>query len=474
MAASRILLVDDDQDICLLLSRFLEKKGYVVRTAGRKSAALPLLKDEKFDLILCDHRLPDADSLEMLDHFKSMALGVPVLIITGYSDVRVAVELMRKGARDYVVKPLYPDDIALRIEEALARGTESAAATSNGSARRAAGQVAAGNSNFVHGTGTFASQLTKHIKLVAPTDLSLLIIGETGTGKEYVAKEIHRLGVRSDKPFVALDCGALPAELAGSELFGHVKGSFTGALNDKAGCFQQADGGTLFLDEIGNLSYENQVKLLRVLQERKVRRIGDNKDIAVDVRIIAATNEDLTIATREGRFREDLFHRLNEFTIQLLPLRDRKEDIQMYAEHFLRLGAERLGRNVTSMSPEVSEKLKQHAWYGNLRELNNVIKRAVLLCNTETLQLEQLPMEIIAGTSQRRAERHSAVGSGGGTEHRVLAGDDDLRAVAQHAEKQAILTALERNGFNKSRTAEMLNIDRKTLYNKLKSFGIDL
>ncbi len=468
MAASRILLVDDDQDICLLLSRFLEKKGYVVRTAGRKSAALPLLKDEKFDLILCDHRLPDADSLEMLDHFKSMATGVPVLIITGYSDVRVAVELMRKGARDYVVKPLYPDDIALRIEEALARGKETPAPATNGSARKSPGgpQVPSG---FVHGTGTFASQLTKHIKLVAPTDLSLLIIGETGTGKEFVAKEIHRLGVRADKPFVALDCGALPAELAGSELFGHVKGSFTGALGDKAGCFQQADGGTLFLDEIGNLSYENQVKLLRVLQERKVRRIGDNKDIAVDVRIIAATNEDLTIATREGRFREDLFHRLNEFTIQLLPLRDRKEDIQMYAEHFLRLAADRLGRNVQGMSPEVSEKLKQHAWYGNLRELNNVIKRAVLLCNSDTLQLEQLPMEIIAGNAVRPPER-----VGAGSETRPVAAEDDLRAVAQQAEKQAILTALERNGFNKSRTAEMLNIDRKTLYNKLKSFGIDL
>ncbi len=472
MAASRILLVDDDQDICLLLSRFLEKKGYVVRTAGRKSAALPLLKEEKFDLILCDHRLPDADSLEMLDHFKSMALGVPVLIITGYSDVRVAVELMRKGARDYVVKPLYPDDIALRIEEALSKGNDQPVATSNGNGRARSTTANPGTGNFVHGSGTFAGQLNKHIKLVAPTDLSLLIIGETGTGKEFVAKEIHRLGVRSDKPFVALDCGALPAELAGSELFGHVKGSFTGALNDKAGCFQQADGGTLFLDEIGNLSYENQVKLLRVLQERKVRRIGDNKDIAVDVRIIAATNEDLTIATREGRFREDLFHRLNEFTIQLLPLRDRKEDIQMYAEHFLRIAAERLGRNVTGMSPEVLEKLKHHAWYGNLRELNNVIKRAVLLCNTETLQLEQLPMEIIAGTASRPMER--AVAGGGSTEQRVLAGDDDLRAVAQHAEKQAILTALERNGFNKSRTAEMLNIDRKTLYNKLKSFGIDL
>lgn len=463
MAASRILLVDDDQDICLLLSRFLEKKGYTVRTAGRKSIALPLLKDERFDLILCDHRLPDADSIEMLDHFKSLATGVPVVIITGYSDVRVAVELMRKGARDYVVKPLYPDDIALRVEEALAKKNDPAVAPAAGKR----GPSATSSPAFVHGSGPFADQLAKHIKLVAPTDLSLLITGETGTGKEYVAKEIHRLGSRADKPFVALDCGALPAELAGSELFGHVKGSFTGALGDKAGCFQQADGGTLFLDEIGNLSYENQVKLLRVLQERKVRRIGDNKDIAVDVRIIAATNEDLRVAASEGRFREDLFHRLHEFNIMLLPLRDRKEDILLYAQHFLLLAAERLGRPVTEFSPEVVERLRSHAWYGNLRELNNVIKRAVLLSTGTTVGLEQLPMEIIAGNAMRPS-------APGGVATRPAPADEDLRAVAQQAEKQAILTALERNGFNKSRTAEMLNIDRKTLYNKLKVFGIDI
>lgn len=465
MATSTILLVDDDQDICTLLSRFLEKKGHKVHTAGRKSIALTLLKDERFDLILCDHRLPDADSLEMLGHFKANAPGVPVIIITGYSDVRVAVELMRKGARDYVVKPLYPDDIALRIEEALsARGEKTALAPKAAKKPRSASE---GISEFVLGKGTFAAQLAKHIALVAPTDLSLLITGETGTGKEYVAKEIHRSGSRSDQPFVALDCGALPTELAGSELFGHVKGSFTGALNDKAGCFQLADGGTLFLDEIGNLSYENQVKLLRVLQERKVRRIGDNKDIPVDVRIIAATNEDLRTAAAEGRFREDLFHRLHEFNIELLPLRDRKEDILFYAEHFLKLAADRLGRLVVGFSDDVSARLKGHVWYGNLRELNNVIKRAVLLSSGPTIELEQLPMEIIAGAPQRPMMQK-------GVEVVASAPDDDLRAVAQQAEKQAILTALERNGFNKSRTAEMLNIDRKTLYNKLKVFGIDI
>ncbi len=459
MPASRILILDDDPDIGTLLSTFLKKKSYAVDVAGRKNTALELLKNNRYDLVLCDHRLPDADSLEMMDHFRSMAPGVPVIVITGYSDVRVAVELMRKGARDYVVKPLYPDDIALRVEEALSAGpstpTTVAATNSRNIARI---------HEYMPGTGPHAEQLARHIALVAPTDLGLLITGETGTGKEFVAKEIHHTSKRSSKPFVALDCGALPSELAGSELFGHVKGSFTGAINDKEGCFQQAHGGTLFLDEIGNLSYENQVKLLRVLQERRVRRIGDNKDTAVDVRIIAATNEDLRIAAKEGRFREDLYHRLNEFSIDLAPLRERRGDILHYAEHFLLLSAERLGRAARQISPEAQEALRQASWYGNLRELNNVIKRAVLLSTGDRLELEHLPMELLAGgTSTSRTSNGPAAPA-----------EDDLRAVAHHAEKQAILQALERNGFNKTRTAEMLNIDRKTLYNKLKSFGLDL
>jgi two-component system response regulator HydG len=398
----------------------------------------------------------------MLDRIRSAAPGVPVIIITGYQDVRVAVELMRKGARDYVVKPLYPDDIALRVEEAISQGAIPMApapkSVGNGHAKPVTHE-------FVEGSGPFAEQLAKHIDLVAPTDLSLLITGETGTGKEYVAKRIHAKSERRNKPFVALDCGALPAELAGSELFGHVKGSFTGAINDKLGCFQQADGGTLFLDEIGNLSYENQMKLLRVLQERRVRRIGDNKDAAVDVRIIAATNDDLRVAYAEGRFREDLFHRVNEFALHLLPLRDRKEDILRYASHFLEQASSRLNKAVTAFSPEVEKRLVAHDWPGNLREMNNVIKRAVLLCPGSMIGLEQIPMELIAGV-------HTV--PHGGHAQQPAQGEDCLRGVAHQAEKEAILAALERNGFNKSRTAKMLNIDRKTLYNKLKSFGLDL
>ncbi len=464
MPEQRLLVVDDDTDICLLLSKFLEKRGYLVNTAGRKTTALALLKEHRFDLILCDHRLPDSDSLEMLAHFREAAPGVPVIVITGYSDVRIAVELMRKGAHDYVVKPLYPDDIVLRIEDALAHKKVNEEMRKPTAERRAL-PTAAGVPEFVQGAGTFAKQLKKHIELVAPTDLSVLITGETGTGKEYVAKEIHQLSARSGKPFVALDCGALPADLATSELFGHVKGSFTGALGDKEGCFQQANGGTLFLDEVGNLTYDNQVKLLRVLQERKVRRIGDNKEIAVDVRIIVATNEDLTVASAEGRFREDLFHRLNEFSIVLLPLRDRKEDITLFADHFLAQAASRLKRTANNFSPEVRERLLDHPWMGNLRELNNVIKRAVLLSTTDTVGMEQMPIEIIGGAAMRARSK---------SESASAPTSDDLRSVSHEAEKQAILTALERNGFNKSKTAEVLNIDRKTLYNKLKMFGIEI
>ncbi|MCB0791815.1 MAG: sigma-54-dependent Fis family transcriptional regulator [Flavobacteriales bacterium] len=456
-----ILLVDDDADLCLLLDRFLKRKGYRVETAGRKAKALELLKKQTFDLILCDHRLPDGDSLEMLGHFRQLAPDAPVIVITGYSDVRIAVDLMRRGAHDYVVKPLYPDDIAVRIEEALQhdpgpeRDKKTGTAPSNSGSPERGEAVSA--RTFVHGVGPSAKRISEHIRLVAPTDLSVLITGETGTGKEFVAREIHRHSKRAKGPFVAVDCGAIPGDLAGSELFGHVKGAFTGALMDKVGCFKQADGGTLFLDEVGNLSPENQMKLLRVLQERVVRRIGDSKDIPVDVRIIAATNEDLGPG-RIGHFREDLFHRLNEFRIELLPLRARQEDILHYADHFLQLACERLGRPPRSIAPEAGDALMGHAWPGNLRELNNVIKRAVLLSGDDPIGVKHLPAEIMAG--------RSAV--------EQLVANGDLRDVSQRAERQAILNALEQNGYNKTRTAAMLHIDRKTLYNKLKAFGIDI
>jgi two-component system response regulator HydG len=460
MATQRILVVDDDPDIRTLLSRYLTKQDYAVSVAGRGSVAKELLGEHSFDLVLCDHRLPDTDGLQMLQHVRSTSPGTQVIIITAYSDVRLAVELMRRGAFDYIAKPLYPEELLMRVQDALA-STASAGPSGKSTVQRAPADLV-----YVDGTGPSSLNIAKHIALVAPTDMSVLITGETGTGKEYVAKRIHQQSPRAANPFVAVDCGALPKELAGSELFGHVKGAFTGAVSDRPGSFEQAHGGTLFLDEIGNLTYENQVKLLRVLQERTLKRIGGTKDITVDVRILVATNDDLRKAVAEGRFREDLLHRVQEFTIHLLPLRERREDIERFAMHFMGQANARLGRNTTGFEAAALERLKQHAWSGNLRELGNVVKRAVLLSTGPLIHLDCLPAMLLSGSTASSSTQEGASGK--------PPADEGLRGVAHQAERDAILAALERNGYNKTRTAEQLNIDRKTLYNKLRSYGLEV
>ncbi|MBL0127624.1 MAG: sigma-54-dependent Fis family transcriptional regulator [Flavobacteriales bacterium] len=452
----RLLVIDDDTDICALLARLLTSKGYEVATAGRGSTAMELLTMQPFDLVLCDHRLPDTDSMQLLGKIKQLDPSIAFIVITGYSDVRIAVELIRRGAFDYVVKPLFPDEIVLRVEEALA--------LKNGSPGNTTPAPMAGKNAYVSGTGPHAVLIAEHIALVAPTSMSVLITGETGTGKEYVARAIHSGSTRAKMPFVAVDCGALPQDLAGSELFGHVKGAFTGSIADKKGSFELAQGGTLFLDEVGNLSYENQVRLLRVLQEHTIKRIGGEKEIAVDARIIAATHENLEKAVEQGRFREDLFHRIHEFTITLLPLRKRPQDIPLFAEHFRSLAEHQLNKTVTGFDAPAMERMVRHTWPGNLRELNNVVKRAVLLTKGPTIGLENLPTPIISGS----AAMETALGT------TVEPGSEGLRQASDLAEKRAIIEALERSRFNKTKAAEALNIDRKTLYNKLKVLGIDL
>ncbi len=458
----RILIIDDDKDICLVLSKFLMKNNYEVDVAHRGDEGLKLLRAHDYTLILCDYRLPDFTGVEMLRKIKLLQPSVAVIIITGYSDVRTAVETFRYGANDYVTKPLYPDELLVTIKETIAKNEKRNSSESEESTPEVKRNKSnATPLNFIVGKSVQSQTVQRYIELIAPSDMSVIINGETGTGKEFVAQAIHRHSKRAGYPFVAIDCGALPKELAGSELFGHIKGAFTGAVSDKQGSFEVANGGTIFLDEIGNLSYENQIKLLRVIQERRIKRIGATKDIPIDVRIIAATNEDLTKSVKEGRFREDLYHRLNEFKIQLSPLRERKEDILIFANYFLDKANQALHKNVKSFSPEVLTQITNYFWYGNLRELNNVVRRAVLLTVGDEVQSDSLPQEII--------QAHSSL---------ILPGDlaDDsvglLKSIAGSAERQAIIDVLEKVNYNKSKAAELLKIDRKTLYNKLKLYNI--
>ncbi len=458
-----ILIIDDDKDICLVLSKFLAKKNFEVSVAYTGADGLKLVRERTYDLVLCDYKLPDIDGIELLQKIKILAPSVAVIIITGYSDVKSAVETFRYGANDYVTKPLYPDELLVTINETIAKNQQRIDGSNDSGNVEPPSKPNENNISsprFIVGKSIQAQNVQRHIELIAPADMSVVISGETGTGKEFVAQSIHNLSGRANYPFVAIDCGALPKELAGSELFGHVKGSFTGAITDKQGSFEVANGGTILLDEVGNLSYENQVKLLRVIQERKIKRIGATKDTSIDVRLIAATNDNLAKAVKEGRFREDLYHRLNEFKIDLLPLRERKEDIMFFSEFFLQKANFALNKDVKGFSSEVKKYLANYYWYGNLRELNNVIKRSVLLTLGDEVQRDSLPQEIIQSNSVTSDDHVME-------DHVGL-----LKSIAWTAERQAIRNALERVNHNKSKAAELLNIDRKTLYNKLKLYSI--
>ncbi|WP_114777521.1 sigma-54-dependent transcriptional regulator [Botryobacter ruber] len=454
-----LLLIDDDSSFCLMLATFLRKQQYSVKTAYTAGEGLQLLKEEPFDLVLTDFRLPDRDGLELLSQIRVLSADVPVILMTHYADIRTAVKAIKMGAFEYITKPLNPDETLLTIQKALQKKSSEPAAT--------ASRSAATGFAFVTGNSPQAAKLDEYIALVAPTNMSVIIEGESGTGKEYVARRIHLRSKRSDKPFVAIDCGALSKELAGSELFGYVKGAFTGAMGNKEGQFEAANGGTLFLDEIGNLPYEVQVQLLRAIQERKVKKIGSTTDLDVDVRIIAATNEDLVQAVSRGEFREDLYHRLNEFKINVPPLRNRGADILLFANHFLEQANHELNRNITGFALAVSDAFERYNWPGNLREMKNVVKRAVLLAKTDKVTLEELPSEIanateapVAATTPTPAEAPAPQAT-------------DLRSTVEQSEREQIIAVLERVKYNKSRAARLLNIDRKTLYNKIKLYGID-
>lgn len=465
---NRILIIDDEVNIGSLLSKFLSRNGFEVETSMSGAQARELLSSGKFNLVLCDFRLKDTDGRELLKEIKANYPETGVIIMTAYSDIRLAVELIKMGAYDYISKPLYPNEIlntitkALATQEALAHNpvTESPAQT-----KPAVKLNTALPDDFIVGISAASQELIRQVDLVAPTNYSVILYGESGTGKEAVAKSIHLKSQRKDKPFIALDCGSLNKELAISEFFGHEKGSFTGALTTKIGHFELANGGTLFLDEIGNLSYESQMALLRTVQERKVKRIGSTKEIDLDVRIIVATNENLPKAIAEGHFREDLYYRFNEFMIQLPALRERGEDLILFANHFLALANQELGRKVERFSDEVIQCFKTYRWPGNIRELKNVVRRAALLSQGGEISLKDLPLEISIPVS--------ADAPINGIAHLAQAGTrNDLKNIAHEAEYETIMNVLKEVKYNKSKAAELLKIDRKTLYNKMKVLSI--
>ena len=465
----KILIIDDDLDMCSLLSRFLNKKGYEAEVALNGTKGLARFNEEHFDIVLCDFRLGDRDGKEVLLKIKEAKPETIVIIITGYSDIKTAVDVIKLGAFDYITKPLIPDEVINVIEKAIATpSTEFITPSVNSkAAKNKKPYVISANKEFLIGQNGETARVYTQIEIVAGTNYSIILYGESGTGKEVIAKTIHETSNRRNKPFVALDCGTLSKELAGSELFGHVKGAFTGAVIDKEGHFELANGGTLFLDEVVNLSPEVQAALLRVIQERKFKRVGGTKEMDVDVRIIVASNENLQEAYKRGRFREDLYHRFNEFSINLPPLRERKIDIPLFADFFLDKTNQELNKNIEGYEDDVSEMFVNYDWPGNLREFRNVVRRAVLLTPSGKINSKVLPWEITNSDIQQMKEEPFIKQD---SKEPVSIKDLDLKDAAAKAEYDTIMNVLKEVNFNKTKAAEILKIDRKTLYNKIKIY----
>lgn len=457
-----ILIVEDDIAFGTMLQTWLRRKGFEVEKAPSVGAAVKLLTEtfgKEVDLVLSDLRLPDHDGLRLLAWMHEHDINVPFIVMTNYAEVQNAVLAMKSGAADYIAKPVQPDILLQKIKDAMEQNAQQSNATTQNSTTQNA--PTAHNSKFktqsakltvprhIEGKSEASRQLYSYVELVAPTPMSVLILGASGTGKEYVAHRIHDLSARADRPFFALDCGAIPRDVAASEFFGHKKGAFTGADTDKRGAFEMANGGTLFLDEVGNLSYEVQVQLLRALQERRIRPVGGTQEIPIDIRLVCATNENLEEAVGEGRFREDLYHRINEFTIYMPKLSERGSDLFLFADLFIRHANEELNRTVEGFDSAAAELLASHSWPGNLRELNNVVKRAVLLTR---------------GNKITTTELTQAMGQ--------IRTDNVLQLHDEDTERQRIITALQQTNGNKAKAARLLGVDRKTIYNKIEKLGI--
>ncbi|MBT8184134.1 MAG: sigma-54 dependent transcriptional regulator, partial [Eudoraea sp.] len=443
-------IIEDDAAFCQMLQKFLSKQGYKVQSSFTAPDAKLKFQTTNFDLVLTDLRLPDYDGIRLLGDIKTSSPHTAVIVMTGYAEVGSAVKAMKKGAADYIAKPFTPDEMLEVISKALKASSPQGVKNPPEPIKESLAPNRA--QGVIHGVSEASAKLNEYIQLVAPTNMSVLITGESGTGKEVTARAIHSNSARRNYDFVAVDCGAIPKELASSEFFGHVKGSFTGAVDDKAGHFEAANKGTLFLDEVGNLSYENQIQLLRALQERKIKRVGSTREMEVDVRIITATNEDLMQAVEKGTFREDLYYRLNEFSIAIPSLEERFEDLPLFVDYFLSLANKSLDKNVRGFSQDVLHVFERYHWPGNVRELQNVIKRAVLLTVGDTIETDVLPAEVINSSANK---------------------SKSMRFSKADYEKEQILKALKKTNFNKSKAAKLLQVTRKTLYNKINQYNLD-
>ena len=447
----KILIVEDDIAFGTMIQTWLKKKGFEVEKATSVKAAIQIYEktESGFDLVLSDLRLPDHDGIFLLQWMRKHGMMVPFIVMTSYAEIQNVVLAMKSGATDYVAKPFHPDILLDKIKEAIKapKKTQNSSVSADKNAKIAA--PAGDVPKYLEGESEASRKLYSFVSLVAPTPMSVLILGASGTGKEYVARRIHELSQRAGKPFFALDCGAIPKDVAASEFFGHVKGAFTGADQDKKGAFEMANGGTLFLDEMGNLNYEVQVQLLRALQERKIRPVGSTKEIDIDIRLVCATNENLAQRVAEGNFREDLYHRVNEFTIYMPELKDRGADIFLFADLFIKHANKELNRNVEGLDSKAKERIAAYNWPGNLRELNNVMKRATLLASGRYIGVTELEQSMAHIQPQAPTALHD-----------------------EETELQRIEAALKAAGGNKSKAAQLLAVDRKTLYNKMKKYGI--
>jgi two-component system response regulator HydG len=427
---NKILIIEDNLALNRMLCNWMKKKGWQTEQASTAAQALKLLAATDADVILSDIRLPDGDGMKILEWVDTYQIHIPFVVMTEYAEVSSVVRAMKLGAEDYLSKPFTPEELYKILNRSLRQKPEK-------------------EETIFHRKSARIQEVEYRAGVVAAADtMSVLIRGENGTGKEYIAHLIHTLSPRKEKPFVPVDCGSISKELAASEFFGHVRGAFTGALNDKTGLLHEAKGGTLFLDEIGNLPYDVQALLLRTLQEHTYRPVGGGCEITADVRIVAATNEDIEKAIREGRFRKDLFHRLNEFSIFIPPLAECREDIMPLAEFFREQHCRELKRHATGFSVAARKKLENYTWPGNVRELKNKIKEAVLLTKGEIIEVEVLSHEYTNETEGQFALKN------------------------EMEERERIVKALGRTNGNKSKAAEQLQIDRSTLYEKMKKYGI--